>query len=411
MIISGFSHEQEGKYQVLSASFSWEDSDRPTQEIYFRYGADSSYFIFENYHPFLLAAVIPALRYGERRIQIEGAVCPWLMDNLNSFMTYMTNWFWYKYARKKDDHRLVTIEAASLKTAYQAPARTASFFSGGVDSFYTLRRNQLQVPREHAGSIQDLIFVHGFDMGVYPARGTEEDLFKFVLNDLQDVLQETGLNLIPVYTNLRTLAHHLDSWLDEYMGSAMAAVAHGLSGGLSDVFISSSYEIPKLHPFASHPMIEPRLSSYNLRVHHDGERLSRVERVKMIADWPIALASLRVCFEGKDGEMNCGSCPKCIRTKLELLSVGKLQDARTMPGGEPTPQTVRAGLDLEPQTIPFVSTLKDALNAIGRGDLARAVAYKEWEYYLSQATNMKGLATLFDKNVLKGALKRKFSVV
>ena len=408
MIISGFSHAQEGEYQVLSASFRWEDSDRPIQEIYFRYGADSSYFICENYHPFLLAAVIPALRYGERRIQIEGAVCPWLKDNLNSFMAYMTNWFWYKYARKKDDPRLVTIEAASLKTAYQAPARTASFFSGGVDSFYTLRRNQLQVPRGHVGSIQDLIFVHGFDIGVHPALGREEDFFKYVLNGLQDVLQETGLNLIPAYTNLRTLAHHLDSWLDEYMGSAMAAVAHGLSGGLSDVFISSSYEIQKLHPFASHPMIEPRLGSYNLRVHHDGERLSRVERVKMIADWPLALASLRVCFEGRDGEMNCGSCPKCIRTKLELLCAGKLQDARTMPGGEPTPQTVRAGLDLEPQTIPFVSTLKHALHAIGRGDLARAVAYKEWEYYVSQATNVKELATRFDKIFLKGALKRKF---
>ena len=134
MIISGFSHAQKGEYQVLSASFRWEDCERPTQEIFFRYGADSSYFISENYHPFLLAAVIPALRYGERRIQIEGAVCPWLKDNLNSFMAYMTNWFWYKYARKKNDPRLVTIEAASLKTAYQAPARTASFFSGGVDS-------------------------------------------------------------------------------------------------------------------------------------------------------------------------------------------------------------------------------------------------------------------------------------
>ena len=408
MEIRGLSQYEENGYQVLSASISWEENDRPTQEIYFRYAADSSYFIPENYHPFLLTAVIPALRYGERRIRIDGTICPWLKDNLRSFMAYMTHWFWYKYGRKKDDARLVTIEAASSQTAYQPPARTASFFSGGVDSLYTLRRNQLHVPRDHAGSIKDIIFVHGFDIGVHPARGKEEDLFQYVIQELQEFLKETQLNLIPAFTNLRCLASNLDCWLDEYMASAMAAVAHGLSGKLSDVFISSSYEIPKLHPFASHPMIEPRLSSYNLRVHHDGERLSRVERVKMIADWPLALATLRVCFEGKDGEMNCGLCPKCIRTKLELLCAGRLQDAKTLPGGEPSPEQVRAGLDVESQTIAFVSTLKDALKAIGRADLARAVTYKEWEYYLSQVTNVRELVTRFDKIFLGGRVKRKF---
>lgn len=408
MRISGLSQKKENGYQTLSALISWEECDRPAQEIYFRYGTDKSYIIAENYHPFLLAAVVPALRYGERRIRIDGVVCPWLKDNLASFMAYLTHWFWYKYGRSKDDTRLVKIESASSQTAYQPPARTASFFSGGVDSLYTLRRNLLQVPRDHAGSIKDIIFVHGFDIGVHPARGKEEDLFQYVIQGLQEFLEETQLNLIPAFTNLRTLASNLDCWLDEYMASAMAAVAHGLSGKLSDVFISSSYEIPKLHPFASHPMIEPRLGSYNLRIHHDGERLSRVERVKIIADWPIALASLRVCFEGKDGEMNCGSCPKCIRTRLELLCAGRLQDASTLPGDEPSAQEVRAGLHVESQTIAFVSTLKDALKAIGRTDLARAVTYKQWEYYLSQITNVRELVTRFDKIVLGGRVKRKF---
>lgn len=410
MQISELSQHEDGDYQVISALISWEDNDRPDRQIYFRYMAEKSYFIPDNYHPFVVAAIIPALRYGERRIRVDGSVCPWLKDNLNSFMAYMTNWFWYKYGRKRDDTRLVKIEAVADRVDHRKPTRTASFFSGGVDSLYTIRRNQLNLPRERSGSIKDVIFVHGFDIGVFPAaRGTEEDYFEYVIQGLQDFLREAGLNLIPAYTNLRTLSPNLYCWLDEYMGSGMAAVAHGLAGGLSDVLISSSYEIPKLHPFASHPMIEPRLSSYNLRIHHDGERLSRVERVKLIANWPSALASLRVCFQGKDGQLNCGSCPKCLRTKLELMCAGKLQDACTLPGEEPTARTILAGLDIESQTISFVSTLKNALKDIGRRDLARALTYKEWEYYLSQATNWKELVTKFDKIVLSGALKRKLN--
>ena len=410
MKIFGLSHEQEDEYQVLSASISWEESDRATQRIHFRYGADKSYFISENYHPFLLATVIPAIRRRERRIHIDGAICPWLKDNLLSFMSYMTNWYWYKYDVDKDDAPLVAIEAGSRQPESRKPANTGAFFSGGVDSLYTLRRNRLNIPRGHPGSINDVIFVHGFDMGTRPKRGTEEDYFNYVIDELRDLLDETDLNLIPVFTNLRQLDPYTDCWLDEYMGSAMAAVAHGLSGRLTDVLVSSSYEIPKLHPFASHPVIEPRLSSYELRVHHDGERLSRVERVKMVSQWPTALASLRVCFFGDKTQLNCGKCPKCLRTKLELLCAGKLHEASTLPGGEPTASIIRAGLHLQSDTVQFMSTLRRALQEIGRSDLARAVKFKEWEYCLTYAANWRNLFKSLDRVIFRGLFKRMFRV-
>ncbi|SFM48474.1 hypothetical protein SAMN05421880_1183 [Nitrosomonas nitrosa] len=414
MQINDLSHKEENGYQVLSASVIWEDNDWSEQQVFFRYRVDKSYIVSDNYHPFLLAVLIPALRYGERRIKINGSICPWFRDNLYTLMAYYINWYWYKFARKREDKRLIEIEAVLQKKGYQKPARTAAFFSAGVDSLYTVRRNQLNVPKEHAGSIKDLIFVHGFDIGVIPERGAEEEFFDYIIQGLQEFIEKTGLNLIPTFTNLRSLTHKADLfssnqvWLDEYMGPAMAAVAHGLSGRLSDVLISSSYEIPKLHPFSSHPMIEPHLSSYDLRVHHDGERLNRVERVKLIAEWPLALSTLRVCFDGETGQLNCGKCPKCIRTKLELMCAGKLQEAHTLPGGEPSAQTIKDGLHLANQTISFASTLKASLKEIGRADLAKAITYKEWQYYLSQVANWKKMFSIVDKVVLKGWLRRKF---
>ncbi len=407
MKIFGFTQEQAGQYRTLSASICWEDSDRPSQEIYFRYGASDAYFLDENYHPFLIAAIIPALRRGERRIHIDGAICPWLKDNLESFMAYMAHWYWYKYDRPINDQPLVSIEAEVCLQQQRPEKRTGAFFSGGVDSLYSLRRNRLNIPLDHPGSVRDAIFVHGFDMGTRPKRGTEDEYFDYVIESMKSFVDEAQLNLIPVFTNLRTLDPYTDCWLDEYMGSAMAAVAHGLSGKLSDVFVASSYEIPKLHPFASHPVLEPRLSSFGLRMHHDGERLSRVERVKLIADWPLALASLRVCFFGKEGQLNCGECPKCIRTKLELLCVGKLREACTMPGKEPSESMVRKGLRLQPDTIQFMSSLIHALKDIGRGDLVRAVRYTQWKYYFSRLMSWKDVVKAIDRIVLKGMLKRK----
>ncbi|HZY30442.1 MAG TPA: hypothetical protein VFF86_02255 [Candidatus Methylomirabilis sp.] len=406
MRLHSYSHQKQADYHILRASVTWEDVDRPTQEIFFRYRAPDPYFLPDNYHPFLLAAIVPALRRGERRIKVEGAVCPWLKGHLNTFMAHLTNWYWYKYGRHRHDRRVPTVEAEPRSFQRPPTPRTGSFFSGGVDSLSTIRRNRLTVPLDHPGSITDAIVVHGFDLGFQPARGTDDGYFQFVIDSMKEVVADAGLNLIPVFTNLRTLDPHDDCWLDEYMGSAMAAVAHGLAGRLSDVLVASTYDIATLHPFASHPFLDPHLSSYGLRLHHDGEQCNRVEKVRMIAEWPAALNSLRVCLFGDEGMLNCGRCAKCVRTKLELLCAGKLRDARTLPGDVPCPDMVRRTLTLEPETIAFMDGLIAALRKAGRTDLARSVSRRKRAYFLGKAGDWAFLVKALDERFLDGRLKR-----
>ena len=405
MRLHNYSHEKQADYHILSACVTWEDVDRPPQEIFFRYRAPDSYFVSDNYHPFLLAAIVPALRRGERRIKVDGAVCPWLKGHLNTFMAHLTNWYWYKYGRHRHDGSAPAIEAEQRPFERPPAPRTGSFFSGGVDSLSTIRRNRLSVPLDHPGSIKDAIFVHGFDLGFRPARGTDEGFFQSVIDSMKEVVADAQLNLIPAFTNLRALDPRADCWLDEYMGSAMAAVAHGLAGRLSDVLIASSYDIATLHPFASHPLLDPHLSSYGLRVHHDGEQCTRIDNVRLIADWPAALDSLRVCLVADEGTLNCGRCAKCIRTKLELLCAGKLADARTFPVDALSPKVVRRTLTFKPETIAYADGLIAALRNAGRADLASSVSRRKQAYFLRRAGDWALLVKALDKRFLDGRLK------
>ncbi len=55
---------------------------------------------------------------------------------------------------------------------------------------------------------------------------------------------------------------------------------------------------------------------------HDGAEARRVEKVRKIAECESALANLRVCFD--DMNVNCGKCPKCLRTMISLKLLGVL---------------------------------------------------------------------------------------
>jgi hypothetical protein len=64
------------------------------------------------------------------------------------------------------------------------------------------------------------------------------------------------------------------------------------------------------------------LSSEAFTVIHDGASDGRVDKINLVAEWPEALAHLRVCWEGHDPDRNCGRCEKCVRTILGFRANG-----------------------------------------------------------------------------------------
>jgi len=68
----------------FAATVVWEDSHRPPVEIWWDLDEDLAADAFPDPNAFVAAAFVPALRHGERRIAVEGAVCPLLAAGLEA---------------------------------------------------------------------------------------------------------------------------------------------------------------------------------------------------------------------------------------------------------------------------------------------------------------------------------------
>ncbi len=180
----------------------------------------------------------------------------------------------------------------------QSHAAPGLFFSGGVDSAYSLAMNQ--------ANNKFLISIIGCDFAL-----TESEKVDHLINNVTAVAEDFGQQVIFLETDLPTKMQRYLGWI-EYHGSALAGFRHLLTPHITEMRVASSvderggWEIP----WGSHPGIDPRLGTQANPIYLDGLCL-RVNKIKHLADSDSLLRHLRVCYHG--GE-NCGRCSKCIFT-------------------------------------------------------------------------------------------------
>jgi hypothetical protein len=376
-----------------SATVIWEDCDRGTQDVYFEMGRQFADSLSINPHAFLVASILPAMRHGERRVAIDAEICPELKLGLGTAMSLLQ--FWYG-----DSLQPVTIEA---KPAFgsldrQKPGRAAFCFTGGVDSLATLRVNRLHFAEQHPGYFRDGLLIFGLEVD-------RLDSFQCVMDVLSVLAQDAAVTMIPMYTNVRDLDEDWSFWSDEFEAAVLASVAHALHRRLSSAAIGSSFDYPYLHPHGSHPLLDPNYSSSDVQIRHDGVALSRLAKTRLLADWDVALKSLRVCNRSEDyrpGIINCGRCEKCLRTLAALLIVGKLDKAEAFACREVTPELIAANVELSKTNYPFWAELVVPLEEKGRHDLARAVKNVVARY--QRKGSLVRSIRRFDRLHLNGAL-------
>lgn len=401
-----------GDLSRAAATITWEDCDRPQRDIYFETDAAFADELTCNPDAFLLAAFTPAMRHGERRVRVKGKACPQLRNGLITAMQILRRW--YGEAR----HRPVDIEATEgfAPPVPRAPARTASFLSGGVDALATVRSNRLDFPLGHPSSIADGFFVHGLDVGGYERLQNNRDNSKLAIAALTGFAQQAHLTLIPVRTNVRHLDDDDTFHYREFYGAILSAIAHSFSRRLTTAMIAAGSSILDLNPIGSHPLLDPNYSSASLAIEHDGIRYLRMEKVGLISQWDAALRTLRSCFDPfrSAQAINCGQCEKCLRTMTELLVHGKLRECPTYPLDDISPghlQTIiadptevlkLAGADpaslpreqeiliacrcLGPANVYYWRELMAPLAQIGRHDLTEVIEAKlaEHERFLAR---------------------------
>ena len=213
----------------------------------------------------------------------------------------------------------IPIVAAAVKGSTPAPnALRAIFFTGGVDSFYSLLK--------HRDCLDRLVFVQGFDIGL-----TDIEQYQLVESHLEDVAKRLGKTLLIVSTNLRALADLFLDWATRYHGAGLASVGLALEGNPRTLLIPSSFRYADVIPWGSHPLVDPLWSTEGCSFVHDGNEASRPEKIRLeLARSEVALAHLRVCWESKCGCYNCGVCEKCLRTMLSLKIANALDLCATL---------------------------------------------------------------------------------
>jgi hypothetical protein len=255
------------------------------------------------------------MKQGEDLV-IRGSISNQLYKGMQAIMDEVRHW----------DIGLnpIRIEADALVADGHEPDRSASFFSGGVDSFYTYLKHQEDLAE--ADRIDSFILVNGFDIDLH-----NNQLWERTLENISAIARADEVDLVVVKTNIKALIDPLLSW-DYTHGGCLAAAGLFLRAAFHQIYIPASYPLADQIPWGSSLALDGNWSTERTRFVHDGTEATRTEKViRQIARSRLALEHLRVCYLNVKGTYNCGKCDKCLRTMMNLYLAGALEKARTFP--------------------------------------------------------------------------------
>lgn len=258
----------------------------------------------------LAVALLPLAMSRGWSLELPGGLSPRLRDGLDSAQAILAGW-WEDWDRVE----LRTEEPGDPRPAPEGG--TACFFTGGVDSFYSVLTEQER--------LDAVIFVHGFDVPLGDLSRRNR-----IAGSLREAADELGLELIEVETNIKDLAWRGCKWGFHAHGAALASVALLTGSRFGEVLIPASHTYRDLYPWGSHALLDPLWSTEAVRVVHHGA-LGRTRKVAVLAESQPAMRHLRCCHEAHDGGLNCGHCEKCLRTMASLRIVEALDRCATLP--------------------------------------------------------------------------------
>ncbi|MBN1865906.1 hypothetical protein JW916_01315 [Candidatus Sumerlaeota bacterium] len=311
----------EGESLELSARVSAPGARRESFRPWFRYTGVETLTPWGD--AFLALFLIPCM-YSRENLHIDAPVSKRLLAAVPRIQQTIRNWY-----KGFSEIEVSAAEAHEREFAIDPPG-TACFFSGGVDSWYTLLK--------HRQTVTHLLLIRGFDI-----TREESDLWETTRGILDKAADALGMRAVTVTTNAKKyidLGKKACPWGRRYPGrfwrvahgSGFASTALGLQGTIERLHFPSSVHPSLFYPFGSHPDLDPLWSTENLDIVHAADDPNRTGKIRsQLADSPVALENLRVCLENRPGKLNCCRCEKCGRTMVSLRLAGVLDKAPTFP--------------------------------------------------------------------------------
>ena len=265
-----------------------------------------------------LVALLPLAVSLQEPLRITVPVDPFLLEGCRAVLDIWRAW---------DPARTpIPIEApTAAPEAPAGPVGTGLFFSGGVDSFYSLLRRNGPEADGTRPPVTDLLLIHGADIPLANA-----EAFNRLRPRMAEVADQIGVALVDIATNARETRWGRANWPMLSHAALLIAAGLVLEPRFARLLIASSAPYGQLAPYGSHPITDPLFSSSRTRVIHDGADTDRPEKITYIGSHPAVLQHLRVCWIGRN-DSNCGRCPKCLNAMMGLELAGALAQCQTLP--------------------------------------------------------------------------------
>lgn len=286
------------------------------RELWFEVDEAQADAVTDRADPFVVSTLILAMAEG-RDLHVTGApVDPVLLRNLVEFQRIWSAWFGYDP---------VAIHAEAGLATLPPPASVVAF-SGGADSAFSAWWHATG----GAGPDRPLggaMMIHGIDIPV-----TETTGFTGALARSRRMVDSLGLELSIVATN----AWSLPVPMGHFTGMGVAASLHVLGGRFGAGLLPSTATYEDLVVgLNSSPVSDWLLGGSAFEIVHDGARYNRLEKLRLLSEWPEAMDFLRVCLDDPRHDRNCGVCHKCMMTLAAFRVIGVAPECfERMPTGD-----------------------------------------------------------------------------
>jgi hypothetical protein len=274
--------------------------------------------------PFVVGMLPIAMACGES-LEVRGRTSPRLAWGIRELQQVHLAWF--PRFVKVVDVRYAALEEPSPK---ERGAGVATTFSGGVDSFHTLWSHTGEREPIPGFRLSHALMINGFDLDVDLEEAGRFEALRAIYAPL---LATLGVELVTVRTNHRELrrAGIGTGRLIRSFNTSLVAPALALCPSLGRLYLAGAHGYAQFETDGSNPTMDPLLGTAGFQTIHDGAGVpTRFAKIAVVAAWPEALATLRVCsnpsWPNVDCERraidNCGTCRKCVwaLASLELLT-------------------------------------------------------------------------------------------
>jgi 7-cyano-7-deazaguanine synthase in queuosine biosynthesis len=257
---------------------------------------------------FAVLAVLPYAMCHGLAIRCEGRVSREQLERLEEAQDAWLLWHPDRFQR-------VSLRAAEeVELPKPADRHAVIAYSGGLDATFALHAHCRGLLGRREDRLRTAVMVHGLDV---PLGQTEA--FSSAAERGSQILKTYGIPLTTVRTNWRELRA---PWEQSHI-FAVSSVVHQFSGVVSRAVIAADEPYDReVLGWGSNSITNHLVGNAGFPIDFTGAGYSRTAKAKALGSEAAVLQNLRVCWQNPEHSRNCGTCEKCIRTKLNFYLTG-----------------------------------------------------------------------------------------